>query len=101
MTNTRDFVLARLAVAQAQVDGIRELITDTVVICIDPDEDGDGAQRLESIDAAMMGCHSAATALSLARQSMSEMSDEELNTPEPEDEELDGDQGDNDPAAGE
>ena len=87
--------MARLAVAQTQLSGSSELVAEALVNFIDPDEDGDGAERLEAIDSAMMGCHAAASALSVARSALSEMSDEEMAVAEPDD--LDDDE---DPDAG-
>ncbi len=78
MNHTRDYVMARLAVALTSADGVREIVAETIGTFVEPEGDGDGAQRLEMIDTALLICHAAADSLSAARRSLSEFSDQEL-----------------------
>lgn len=54
----RDYVLARLAVARVSAMAAIESIDDCTALFVDPEDDEDGAQRKEALEAALeqLGC---------------------------------------------
>jgi hypothetical protein len=82
MSNSRDFALARLAVAQATLVDMRDDTHLVVEHFIDPEEDKEGAQRAELLEGLEVGCHSLMQAISAAKEAMEGMDAEELAHPE-------------------
>jgi hypothetical protein len=77
MTNLRDRVLGRIAVAQHFLQEIKDNLDATVGHFIETDEDSDGKTRQEMLEQAEFGAHMVATAVSEAFSAFNDM-DEEL-----------------------
>jgi hypothetical protein len=77
MTNLRDRVLGRIAVAQHFLQEIKENLDATVAHFIETDEDTTGKERREMLEQAEFGAHMIATSVGAAMTAFNDM-DEEL-----------------------
>jgi hypothetical protein len=85
----RDFTMARLGAAVAQLDDARENAMGALQIFVEPDGP-DPADRVELMKGAMVATHGAAVSLSEALEGVAHMRDDELamvEVPEDEDDE--------------
>ena len=78
MTNTRDRVLGRIAVAQHFVGEIQETLNAAVAHFVETDEDMKGKERRELLEQAEYGAHMIATAVGEAMSAFSDMGRELL-----------------------
>lgn len=96
----RDFVMARLCVAQATAKDLSYDIHNVIEMFIDPEDDRDGSERDAVLHGCELGCHSLLQAIQLAAEALQTMSDEELSEQEDDDDdEDDADAGDKEAAA--
>lgn len=91
----RDFVMARLAAAQASARAALANIDDAIMFFVNPDDDKSGKDRRELVESALEEIGCASRALESADQTIRE-GDVDMSEPEPweDDEDEEGEDGD-------
>lgn len=85
----RDFAMARLAAARSCAQSVTSAIDEALILFLDPDEDDDGAERVQMIEDALDLAGSCARALESAHEVMPLVDPEECEPWDEDGEEVD------------
>lgn len=75
--------MARLCAALGQIEDARDMCVSAMQTFVDPNEDESGADRIETVQAALMSVNGAGYSLQEAFDGLSHMTPSELSMPEP------------------
>jgi len=99
MAEERDFIMARLAAAHGHISGATEACDAAISLFLYPEEDKDGKERANAIDALLDAAGEISRAAEQAQEILETCNKEELAQGEPESpDEEDGSSGEDEPS---
>lgn len=93
---SRDYCLARLAVALTNLQALRDDVLAVVELFIDPEEDNSGEDRMSILEGCELGLHSVMLAITECKSQLADLEADELAQGE---DEVDSDEPDGDEEA--
>lgn len=88
MSDTRDFIMARLAATRGALAAAEESLDQCILFFLAPDADKKGEDRYEALEAVLDASGDMSRSIELAQAAMETMGPEELLEEEPDGEEL-------------